>query len=150
MCFSRIVLVVVIFAGQVASTQDAYFPTGTLASNAKVDQFRADWYSKHLRALNEPSLTDLAKQSSIQSYRLVWLRTFHHPIVVRLELNENGSGVLFVKEADGAGGYETGQLIENSSRPVTRKKASEFLKKVKEVNFWSFPSYKEDPDVIGV
>lgn len=87
------------------SAQETYFPKGVLSSDARGDLFRANWYSKHLKALEEPSLLGLAKNPSLQSYRFVWLRTFHHPVIVRLDIMADGTGDLTVKVASGAGGY---------------------------------------------
>jgi len=83
------------------SAQDSYFPKGALSDYDRVDIGKADWYSGQLRALDEPSLLEEAKNPSLESYRFVWLRTFHHPVAVRLDIMADGSGKLTVKIASG-------------------------------------------------
>jgi len=57
--------------------------------------FHINWYAKHLEALEEPVLSD-----SLQTrlFRFTWLRTFHNPIVIGLE-NNNDSIILYWKYA---------------------------------------------------
>jgi hypothetical protein len=96
-----------------------------------------------LRALDEPSLLEEAKTPSPQSYRFVWLRTFHHPVAVRLDIMSDGTGKLTVKIANGAGGYKPGKLIENTSPSVTPEQTVKFLQQVKEAGFWELSSYEK-------
>jgi hypothetical protein len=44
--------------------QEPYFPQGVLEDNSQGDSFRSNWYSKHLKALGEPSLFQMAKDSN--------------------------------------------------------------------------------------
>jgi hypothetical protein len=122
-----------------ALAQTAYFPKGILDNNPQVDRLDIDWYSGQLRALKEPSLLQLAKTPTAQSYRFLWLRTFHHPIAVRLDIASDGSGVLTTKEANGAGGYKPGSLIRNTSKRLTLQQTQAFLKKIESLGFWSMP-----------
>src|SRR5271157_5507522 len=112
---------VVLLVTLAMSAQDNYFPKGSLSSYDRVDIGRARWYSAQLRALDELSLLEEAKNPSLQSYRFVWLRTFHHPVTVRLDIMADGTGRLTTKTANGAGGYEPGKLIESRSRSLTQE-----------------------------
>jgi hypothetical protein len=67
-----------------------YFPQGVLEDNAQVDSFLSGWYSKHLKALEEPFLFLESERSSAESYRFVWLRTFHHPVILRVGIRGDG------------------------------------------------------------
>jgi hypothetical protein len=82
-----------------------FFPKSSLGTDAREDSFKSRWYSSHLRALNEPSLLELAKKKEVESYRFLWLRSFHHPVAIRLEIKGDGSSVLITKISSGAGGY---------------------------------------------
>src|SRR5215469_17272752 len=113
------------------TSQDTYFPSGALSDSDQADSFKSRWYSDQLRALDEPSLLEKAKDPSLQSYRFVWLRTFHHPVAVRLDITSDGVGKLTVKIANGAGGYKPGKLIENTSRSVTTEQTDQFLELLK-------------------
>jgi hypothetical protein len=131
-----------------AFAHEPYFPQGVLEDNAQGDSFRSGWYSKHLKALEEPSLLQKSKGSSAESYRFVWLRTFHHPIIVRVDVRADGSAELTTKVSNGAGGYEPGKLIENTSRPLTQRQTETFLATIQRLQFWDLPTH-ETPETVG-
>ena|ERR1039458_4389217 len=89
-----------------------FFPKSSL--DPRGDDFKANWYSTQLRALQEPSLFALATNRKAESYRFLWLRTFHHPVAVRVDLQADGSWMLVTKVANGAGGYSPGSVTTNS------------------------------------
>lgn len=126
-----------------AIAQEPYFPRGVLDSNAHGDSFRSEWYSKHLKALEEPSLLQIAKRSKAESYRFVWLRTFDHPVVVRVDIESSDSAELTTKVMSGAGGYEPGKLIENTSRPLMQQQTKKFLATIERLQFWKLPTHEE-------
>jgi len=125
-----------------AVAQEAYFPKATLSDNPRSDQFSVDWYSRELKLLEEPSLFKQDNNPSSESYRFLWLRTFHHPIAIRLDLRPDGSSVLTTKVADGEAGFlrSIKHLLENTSRPLPREQAKAFLAQIKRVSFWSITS----------
>jgi len=139
----RIALVALVLLGPFGAVAQApYFPKGAFSEDSNSDRFKAEWYSTHLKALNEPSLLQLASKLSSESYRFVWLRTFHHPVVVRLDIRADRVGELTAKVSNGAGGYKPGQIIQNVSRPLTREQTNMFLAQVGRANFWQLPSYE--------
>lgn len=102
--------------------------------------FTINWYSEHLKALDEPILTD---STSRQVFRFTWLRTFHNPIVVRIENYENVIN-LYWKVSDGAGGYEPGEIIENKSKELTLSDWTTFYNKINQADFWNLPTVSKD------
>src|SRR5215471_17992706 len=81
--------------------QSNYFPPEALNQNAKLDDFKVQWYSKFLNAMHEPSLWEMPKTQKTKTYRFLWLRSFHHPVSVRLDVNSDGSGLLTTKISSG-------------------------------------------------
>jgi hypothetical protein len=79
-------IMVLLVAVLTATAQDEFFPKHAFANDSRNDQFRSDWYSRELRILDEPSLLAIAKDASSESYRFLWLRTFHHPVAIRVDL----------------------------------------------------------------
>ena len=69
-------------------------------------------------------------------YRFVYLRSFHKPIIVRLEVQPDGTGIVVAKVASGKGGYDPGRLIRNRKRAVPKKQVDEFLGLVQDEEFW--------------
>ena len=114
MCLRTFPLMLLLCPLVSAFAQEPYFPQGILGDDAQGDLFRSNWYSKHLKALEESSLFQMAKASSAESYRFVWLRTFHYPVIVRVDIKSDGSGELTTKVSSGAGGYAPGKLVENT------------------------------------
>jgi len=57
-----------------------------------------------LKALKEPGLYTIPVSSGTTVYRFTWLRSFHHPISIRLEQTGN-EYILYWKEGKGLGGY---------------------------------------------
>ncbi|HUM98051.1 MAG TPA: hypothetical protein PK275_09350 [Chitinophagaceae bacterium] len=86
--------------------------------NNTVDSFLNSWFSKILFSLQEPVLKDYKGDKEV--YRFTWLRTFNHPVVVRLE--KQGKIVkAFSKVSDGAGGYEPEGIIFDTTFSLTQK-----------------------------
>jgi hypothetical protein len=111
-----------------------YFPGGIYSD------FETRWYSKHLKVMGEPSLRSESYISTLQIYRFTWLRTFHHPVAVRLTIMKDGTGELFAKLTSGAGGYEPGLLIENRMTTLTSSQVKSFLNHLNKSEFWEMTS----------
>jgi hypothetical protein len=125
--------------------QVKYFPAGSLAPNPKSDEFVSKWYSGQLEALEEPSLWESSKTQKIESYTFLLLRTFHHPVAIRIEVNANGTSRLAKKMSSGAGGYAPGKLIENEMIDLSKEQADWFLRIIDENKFWQLPPLQETP-----
>ena len=115
-----------------------FFPKHSLDLDKR--DFKAEWYSRQLQALNEPSLFEMAGRPSAQVYRFLWLRTFNHPIAIRIEVRPDGTSALTTKIASGAGGYAPGTLIQDSARSLTQAETKAFLTKVDLAGFWKAPN----------
>jgi len=102
--------------------------------------FSINWYSKHLKALNEPVLSDTL---SAKIYRFTYLRTFDNPIVIKIE-NKNDSISILWKISDGAGGYEPGEIIENESKELTTVDWQLIENKIDSIDFWNLPTVENE------
>src|SRR4030081_3548113 len=88
-----------------STAQTHYFPDRAFCAPREAGLCER-WYAKHLRAMREPSLWESSKDTSLESYRFLWLRSFHHPVSARLEVAKDGTAQLFVKVLSGQGGYD--------------------------------------------
>ena len=124
-----------------ATAQEAYFPKNALGRDVRSDQRKAMWYSHELKVLGEPSFFKLANNPSSESYRFLWLRTFHPPIAIRLDLQADGSGILTTKTANGEAGfpYTVKQLAKSGSRTIERERIQALLGRLTRAGFWSLP-----------
>ena len=116
-------------------------PTLQDTSQSALDTFVNAWYSKMLFALKEPIISNYKGDKEI--YRFTWLRTFHHPVSIRLEKQDNIIK-LFSKISSGAGGYEPGHLIMDTSFNVAEDDYRSLINKLEEANFWNIPTEKRD------
>lgn len=114
-----------------------YFPVTTRIDSNKCigfDSFTNEWYSKHLRAMNESILFEGKLNKEV--FRFTWLRTFHNPIIIRIE-KENDSVNLFYKMTNGAGGYEPGEIVIDKRKKLTLIDWGKFVYLVDSCRFWS-------------
>jgi hypothetical protein len=92
-------------------------------------------YSLHLRKLNESSLSDdVARDSRV--IRFTWLRSFGHPVVLRVDIDTGGTGQLHMK----AGGGRGGQLTNDITRPLGANEIETLLTLLASGDFWGVPS----------
>ena len=122
-----------------AEAPAAYFPPGTFESAVDDEAFVVSWYSKHLRALREPSVAALAGKQG-HAYRFLWLRTFDAPIALRVNVSPDGSGTLTVKVTSGRGGYEPGTLVTHQRRAMPRAEVRQFVARLSTARFWALPT----------
>lgn len=117
----------------------------TLTPNA-LDNFVNTWYSEMLYSLKEPVLKDY--QGNKEIYRFTWIRTFHHPVSVRLEKQDETIKV-FTKVCNGAGGYKPGKLIQDTIQIVQQEEYKKFLDLLSNSNFWNLPTEKKEMGTDG-
>ncbi len=131
--------------------QSLYFPISALSdlpndwqTNYDIDViweiesavFRLNWYSTQLSAMEEPVLTD---SLPTKIYRFTWLRSFNNPIVIGIE-NSNDSITLYWKVANGAGGYEPGEIVKNKCKKISTKEWQDISSEIDSVDFWNLSS----------
>lgn len=113
-----------------------YFPTDA------VSKLQTEWYSKHLAAMEEASL--YAPDSvAVESYRFLWLRSFHHPIAVHMWKSGTAQFITF-KQMSGAGGYEPGHIVVNQTRKLERAEWDAFVNRLDDMCYWNLPT--TDPE----
>jgi hypothetical protein len=120
-----------------AGAADYHFPAGLLVpTNADADELSREWYSKHLNAMGEPSLSCGTPEWTI---RFTWLRTFHHPIVVRVA-NVRGEYRITATELDGAGGYEPGRVLRRQEAALIEADLRELQATVRRTQVANLPA----------
>ena len=125
-----------------------FFPMSALGERLPdfdQDAFRRRWYSSHLRAMAEPSLS--CGVSPGESYRFLWLRTFGRPIAVRVEIGR--SNTLTAVELDGAGGYQPGKISRRVQRQLSADEWKTLSDALKATDFWKMPGRDSDRGLDG-
>ncbi len=121
-----------VIASQVRAQNIFYFPFNP-KDTSNLTQFEIKWYSGQLSAMKESVLFNDKSRNEI--YRFTWLRTFHHPVAIRIE-KYNHSYVLYWKMCDGAGGYAPGKLIVDKHKTITEANWNEFASRLQNLDFW--------------
>ena len=136
---SRVILglLIILEAFSWCASQETYFPPDVFGKGkwAKTEHSLNSFF---LKRLEEPSLYTKAKDKSAETYRFLWLRTFHNPVAVRLNMQTDGTSLLTVKTADGHSGFPrtVTKLAQTTSRTLSRDETKAFLDKVRTVGFW--------------
>ncbi len=115
-----------------------YFPAHVFSDRSDSDSFINQWYSKHLRAMQEPSL--FPAQPGAEVYRFTWLRTFSNPMVFRLNVVKDGTASLAVKRANGKGGYEPGTIDLNETLALNAETVAKLQYELRRMDFWNKPA----------
>ena len=119
-----------------------YFPPGTLSRDGE--------YSRVLKALHEPSLWELSQRDPhAEVYRFFYLRSFHHPISVRLAVRPSGSGWIYAHMTTGKGGYEPGRINRISHSWMTKHKTQSLVAAFENAGFWNLPTASQAHDYDG-
>jgi len=99
----------------------------------------ADGLKIQLTALEENCLFNKHLQPNTVVYRFTWLRSFHNPIVIRIE-KDNNKIMLYWKVGKGAGGYEPQGLKKKGKKKLSLKSWESFLKLVSRAEFDKLPN----------
>lgn len=142
-------LLVSAFFSSIPAIAQSFFPAGSFdPDNVRHDSFMAGWYSTQLTALQESSLLEAKNDPSAQIYRFLWLRSFHRPVAIRVEVHPDGAATVVTKIADGAGGYMPGKLSVDKTEQVPAMETNAFLGKIGELKYWTLP--ERDPERPGL
>lgn len=116
-----------------------WFPKGTFGE--RTDDFVASWYSKHLRAMGEPSLKKAVGEEAAV-YRFLWLRTWGQPIAVRIERAKAGPKLVATR-LDGSGGYDPGTSVQHLERALTDAEWARFAAALKAADLAHTPTHSD-------
>ena len=124
-----------------STSQTEYFPVAELSDDFWGRRFRNGWYSRQLEAMNELPLAALTQED--ESYRFLWLRAFHQPVMVHVWR----SGIrhfIVVKRLNGRSGYNVGTFDLYWSRSLSEDDWDSFLMRLEQSAFWLMPTNDDD------
>lgn len=131
-----LLLLLVSLCAVVVAGQKRYFPEGALdATSAGSDGFLNRWFSGQLEAMSEPAMKPAA---GIRTYRFTWLRTFNHPVAVRIVIAREHC-MLHATELDGAGGYAPGKVYRRKVEAVDPGTCARVEAFIRASGFWDLP-----------
>lgn len=98
------------------------------------------WVATVLMTMGEPSL---ACETNTTIYRFLWLRTFHHPVAVRIEQDGDGWRMIAV-EFDGSGGYGLGRESRRIERMLSADEERMWVAALSRSNPWRLSMPKSE------
>jgi hypothetical protein len=128
---------------------DNYFPAGIFGPHESELNWIRKFYSSSLAAMQEPPLFPL-KDKNVETYRFVWLRSFHPPVAVRLWKAGNQS-YMSTKQLSNVGVPINGEAIfpktlaVNETQSITNEEWAHFQDLLKKAEFWPMPTIDETP-----
>ncbi|AND68509.1 hypothetical protein ATSB10_10550 [Dyella thiooxydans] len=129
-----ILLLMVSLCAVVVAGQKRYFPEGALdPASTGSDGFRNSWYSGQLEVMSEPALKPVA---GTRTYRFTWLRTFNHPVAIRVVIGQ-AQCTLHATELDGAGGSAPGRVYRQKVEEIAPEACARFEAFIRDHGFWS-------------
>lgn len=96
--------------------------------------FAQAWYANALLAMGEESLQTLPKPTIKFVFRFLWLRSFHHPITIRITKYGDGKTTLTAKELSGRGGWH---LIKDVEVVWTEEQFQQLQQKLSSAKFYN-------------
>ena len=137
----KIILYITLLIFTAPSALAESFPENTFyPEKPSANDFVEEWYSKHLKALEEKALWKMREDKNLHLYRFLSLPAWGNPTAITFSIGEDGSGSLIVKKTDGQGGYEPGKLILNKTIKLSQAQTDELLKRFEKPKFWSLPT----------
>ena len=132
------------------STQ-SYFPAGLFENPTEKEDLHEHFmfahYSWFLWAMKEPLLYP-DKKDEKEVFRFTWLRTFHEPIVIRIEHLADNFRLIW-KINDGHGGYSPGKNTIVNEKEISKSVWDEFQVLVKQASFEDLPILEHNRTVDG-
>ena len=128
--------------------ENFFYPAALLhPDRPDIDQFVRAWYSSNLAAMHEPSLSCGSDRNS-DVYRFLWLRSFHHPIAVRITREDRAARLEFV-ELSSRRGNEPGKILRQIEKQLSPAELNHFEAVLIAADFWEMP-VNPSPDEEGL
>ena len=97
--------------------------------------FLNEWHSLELMALDEEAIYD----SNGHIYRYAYFRDYENQIVVRIEINDDGTADVYYKVSKGFARGNGGGISKSETAKLSEKETQEFLSLLSKANYWDMP-----------
>ena len=127
----------------------SYFPAATFSPHDAPEDVLVAWYSRSLREMIEPSFESIVA-ANVESYRFLWLRSFHPGVSVRIWKCPRGY-CLTAKQLDSVDRYVNGKFVPTAklavknSRSLSADDWDRFLTLLNRANLWAMPTVDNLP-----
>jgi hypothetical protein len=125
-------LVSFICEGHVGAQDEMWFPESLPARSR-------DRYSALLRRVDEARLYGKITNAPQDSFRLIWVRTFDNPIIVRV--SNQGSQIQGRMVRLNGNGYNAGEIMKQETFSLTAKEWSRITNSIGKAPFWALAAF---------
>lgn len=127
---------------------DRYFSGVTLCDYKGSNDFVSRWYGETLESLGEPPIREFLRAGT--SYRLLWIPSFHAPIMVRIVKTDDSAFVLVKRLKSSLEWNDEGRLIRQKVAytkrvPLTAAQWEGLSSRINASHFWSMPTVDPKP-----
>lgn len=120
-----------------SSAQREFFPAVALSESPWSARFLDGWYSRNFEAMNELPLPALENED--ESYRFLWLRTFHKPVAIHV-WRAGVRHFMIVKRLNGRSGYNPGRFDLYWSQSLSENEWDAFILHLEHSQYWLMPT----------
>lgn len=110
-----------------------------------LDDFKNEWYSQELYALDEEALY----HSEGQIYRFSYFPAFSNPIVVRMKIKDDGTAEINYKVGNGNAGAHSGGIFNSEKAELNKNETQEFIDLLITNAYWNLPKEIESLGLDG-
>ena len=115
-----------------STAQKEFFP----AAPSERTRFLKSYYPLYLEAMNEQPLSALVNED--ESYRFLWLRSFHHPVAIHV-WRTGERHFMVVKRVNGRRNYKPGAVDCYSTRSLSENDWNAFILHLEHSQYWLMP-----------
>ena len=133
-----------ILALEGASKTKPYYPALVFGETSRRHDMIADWYAATLRSMDQGPIYGTNDTNDEQTYRFLWLRSFHDPITLKLSIFASGDALLTVNVLQNPGIEEWQDKLWVQEIQIEREMVASFLNTLDEINYWNLPSADAD------
>lgn len=120
-----------------STARTEFFQPETLSGITWSARFLNGWYSGKLAAMNERPLPALENED--ESYRFLWLRTFHKPVAIHV-WRAGARYFIVVKRLNGRSGYDWGRFDLYWSHSLSEAEWDAFMLHLEHAQYWLMPT----------
>lgn len=119
---------------EASAVTSGWFPPDALRGHDEAGL--AQRFVSILGTMGEPGLAALGPSDSTRVLRLLWVRTFHRPMAVRLVM-DGGTCRVVLTVLSGKGGTDPGTVQRRDSSTTARARCDEVERTLRAAGFWS-------------
>lgn len=133
----------------ISCRSEEYFPARTFSDREDWSTESASLYAEQLKALKEAPLFSPKPAREVECYRFAWLRSFDRKVVLRVDVDKTGTGVLTIKISEARPSDAFPKLEKSEKKALTKEQLQSIRALIWRWQFFDEPSHIKDQGVDG-